>query len=156
MLELLTAARGLDLNVIGVSFHIGSGCTDASAFNDAVKIARTVFDQGASLGFKFTLLDVGGGFPGDSKAPVPLDAIASVLNASLDEYFPAEQNVRIIAEPGRFYVSSSTSLLVNIVSKRRVKSANPAEPPVSPVIIASLQYLPLNSLVLCPRLTSTT
>jgi len=125
--ELLAKARELGLNVIGVSFHIGSGCLDATAFSDAIKIARGVFNDAERVGYKFSLLDIGGGFPGDSKAPVPFDEIAGVINVALNEYFPAGSDVRIIAEPGRYYVSSSTTLVVNVVSKRRIKPSTPEE-----------------------------
>ena len=40
---LLAKARELRLDVIGVSFHVGSGCYDAAAFADAVMRARTAF-----------------------------------------------------------------------------------------------------------------
>eukprot|EP00795_Rhopilema_esculentum_P007659 gene7659-13483_t len=43
---LLEAAKRLQLNVIGVSFHVGSGCYDSEAFYYAVKAARNVFNEG--------------------------------------------------------------------------------------------------------------
>jgi ornithine decarboxylase len=98
-------AKELGLNVIGVSFHVGSGCQSACAFSDAVQVAKVVFDEGNDSGFNLTLLDVGGGFPGTdhaAQAPVQFAEIASVLSAALDHHFPAESGVRIIAEPGRF------------------------------------------------------
>lgn len=52
------------------SFHVGSGCEDARAFEAAISVSRKVFDQGLQLGFKMTLLDIGGGFPGQKSAPI--------------------------------------------------------------------------------------
>jgi ornithine decarboxylase len=46
--------------------------------------------------------------------------IALVLNKALNKYFPPRRNVRIIAEPGRYYVASAFSLTVSIISKRKV------------------------------------
>ncbi|KAF9956924.1 hypothetical protein BGZ65_002341 [Modicella reniformis] len=60
---LLATAQDLGLNVIGVSFHVGSGCFDANAFGEAVIRARRVFDQARNYGYEFNFLDVGGGFP---------------------------------------------------------------------------------------------
>lgn len=54
---LLAAARDMGVDVIGISFHVGSGCYDAAAFSDAVILARRAFDIGEELGFKFELLD---------------------------------------------------------------------------------------------------
>jgi diaminopimelate decarboxylase len=59
--SLLATARSLSLNVVGISFHVGSGCRDVGAFQDAVQRARTAFDMGAAAGYTFTLLDCGGG-----------------------------------------------------------------------------------------------
>jgi ornithine decarboxylase len=108
-----------------------SGCFDASAFSEAVENARRAFDVAATVGFQFTLLDVGGGFPGNDRAAVSFKDIANVLNAALDAHFPASSGVRVIAEPGRYYVSSCATLLANVTSKRRIKNAAPDEHEVS-------------------------
>lgn len=41
--DLLEHAKTLQLNVIGVSFHVGSGCQNALAYTTAVSIASDVF-----------------------------------------------------------------------------------------------------------------
>lgn len=46
------------------SFHCGSGCRDATAYSEALRVARLVFDLAARRGLRLTLLDMGGGFPG--------------------------------------------------------------------------------------------
>jgi diaminopimelate decarboxylase len=63
---LLDVAKQLELNVVGVSFHVGSGCSDPSVFERAIAAARSVFDIATNFGFTFCLLDIGGGFPGSS------------------------------------------------------------------------------------------
>ena len=63
--RLLEKARELGLNVIGVSFHVGSGCREPAVFEKAIAAARVVFNVGLELGYTFDLLDIGGGFPGD-------------------------------------------------------------------------------------------
>jgi len=54
------------LCVLVYSFHVGSGCYDASAYSAAVVSARAVFDMAENAGFHFNLLDIGGGFPGQA------------------------------------------------------------------------------------------
>lgn len=110
---LLAKAKELGLNVIGVSFHVGSGCFDSNAFADAVMRARAVFDMGAEAGYRFSLLDVGGGFEDGN-----FEATAQVLRDALVRYFPDRSGIRIIAEPGRFYVSGAFSLAANIIARR--------------------------------------
>ena len=46
--KLLKRAGELSLEVIGVSFHVGSGCTGGLAFKQAIADARHVFDMGVS------------------------------------------------------------------------------------------------------------
>lgn len=117
---LLLKAQELDLNVMGISFHVGSGVEEAKAFACAVKQAHEVFEMARSMGFDMELLDIGGGFPGQKSSPITFEEIAVVLNQALMEYFPPESNVRIIAEPGRYFVASAFTLAVNIIAKKAV------------------------------------
>lgn len=142
--QLLQKAKDLGMDVIGISYHVGSGNGDASSFASAVYEARKAFDIAEQLGMKLSLLDIGGGFPG-SESGVDLDAaesayqsmsllgghdnpyakhpsfrtIASYVRTALDECFPPDCGVDIISEPGRFFAKSTHTLAVNIVGKRR-------------------------------------
>ncbi|KAM4693964.1 ornithine decarboxylase [Discoglossus pictus] len=115
---LLERAKELNVDIIGVSFHVGSGCTDPQTFVQSVSDARCVFDMGAELGFNMHLLDIGGGFPGSEDVKLKFEEVTSVINPALDKYFPADSGVRIIAEPGRYYVASAFTLAVNIIAKK--------------------------------------
>ncbi|XP_027028416.1 ornithine decarboxylase-like isoform X2 [Tachysurus fulvidraco] len=115
---LLERAKELGLDIIGVSFHVGSGCTDPETFTQAIADARCVFDMGAELGYNMILLDIGGGFPGTDDSKLKFEEITAVINPALDKYFPVDSGVRIIAEPGRFYVASAYTLAVNIIAKK--------------------------------------
>ena len=110
---LLDLAKKLELNVVGVAFHVGSGASDAQAFQRAVADARYVFDQAASLGHDLKNLDVGGGFCSET-----FEEMAAALSAALDEHFPT--GVRIIGEPGRYYVSSAFTIACNVIARRTV------------------------------------
>ncbi|RYP60031.1 hypothetical protein DL771_010642 [Monosporascus sp. 5C6A] len=114
---LLALAKELGLNVVGVSFHVGSGASDPLAFLKAVQDADVVFKQAYAHGFDLHTLDVGGGFSGDT-----FDDMACVLREALDEYFPP--HINIIAEPGRYYVSSAFTIACNIIARRAIE--NPA------------------------------
>jgi len=120
---LLAKAKELGLNVVGVSFHVGSGCKDPSMYTDAIKRARTAFDSGEAIGFPFTLLDVGGGFEDGT-----FEKSATVLMEAIEAYFPDRRNIKIIAEPGRFYVAGAFSLATNIIARRAPLSRSTAEP----------------------------
>ena len=112
---LLELARELNLNVVGVSFHVGSGASDPQCFAKAVKDSRIVFDQAAETGFDLRTLDVGGGFSSDT-----FEEMACVLSEALDEHFPS--SVRIIGEPGRYYVASAFTLACNVIARRDIQN----------------------------------
>ncbi|KAL2815574.1 pyridoxal-dependent decarboxylase [Aspergillus cavernicola] len=117
--QLLELAHQLELKVVGVSFHVGSGAEDPRAFLKAVQDARLVFDQAAEIGHELHTLDVGGGFTGET-----FEKFAGVLSDALDTYFPP--HIRIIAEPGRYYVGSAFTLAANVIARRDVP--DPEEP----------------------------
>lgn len=117
---LLKKAQELDLNVVGVSFHVGSGCYDPKAWSLGVVSAANIFQLAKDLGFNFSLLDIGGGFPGFKNDEISFEEICVNLRQSLEMYFPASSGVRVIAEPGRFFVASAFSLAVNVISRRVV------------------------------------
>jgi ornithine decarboxylase len=120
--ELLAIAASLSLSVIGVSFHVGSGCGSSTAYKMALKDSRAVFDLGLCYGFEMNFLDIGGGFPGgsDPKEKALFDDIVMVVKDNLQAYFPVKEfpQIEIIAEPGRYYVASAFTLTTNIIAKR--------------------------------------
>ncbi|XP_033106424.1 ornithine decarboxylase-like [Anneissia japonica] len=117
---LLQVAKQLDLNVVGVSFHVGSGCRESSAYTKAIASSHDVFEAAHYIGYHMDLLDIGGGFPGQPSAPIAFEEFAEVINRALDEYFPVSCGVRVIAEPGRYFVASAFTLAVNVTAKRVV------------------------------------
>jgi ornithine decarboxylase len=121
--KLLQKAAELCVPVIGVSFHVGSGCNEPETFKTAIKYARGLFDFGIKLGHSMTLLDIGGGYPGVDTEEISLGKIAEVINPALAEHFPISGNYEIIAEPGRFFASAPISVTANIISSVKV-SAN--------------------------------
>lgn len=111
---LLAKAKELDIDVIGISFHVGSGCTNPDLFADAIERAKWAFDLASSeFGYKFDFLDLGGGFGGDNFVE-----IASVLRPAIQAHFPKESGVRIIAEPGRYFVAQAFEMATNIIARR--------------------------------------
>jgi ornithine decarboxylase len=125
--HLLQTAKNIGVNVVGCSFHVGSGCESADAYTEAIANAKYVFDLGRQLGFKMNFLDIGGGFPGTSITKVTFEETSKAVNTALDIHFPAvdemgnESDLTIIAEPGRFYVASAFTLATNIIAKRTVQ-----------------------------------
>jgi len=118
---LLEKAKFLDLNVMGVCFNVGTRCSDAELFEDTIREARKIFSIAKDLGIQMTTLDVGGGFPGhDQESTVKFEEISKVLNDSIDKYFHDIEDLKLVAEPCRFFVTRSHTLVFNVIGKKKV------------------------------------
>ncbi|XP_061003941.1 antizyme inhibitor 2-like [Dama dama] len=118
--HLLKSARDLGLAVVGTSFHVGSRCQTPHNFMKAIANCRRVFEMGSRIGHDMSLLDIGGGFPGEEGSNPEFEEVAGVINAALAQDFPEGSGVEVIAEPGRFYAASVCMTAVNIIAKKAV------------------------------------
>jgi ornithine decarboxylase len=125
---IFNTAEACSLNVIGVSFHVGSNCYGLESYVDAIRDASKVFKLAKKHGFDFSILDIGGGFPGYetelSTSSFTFEDIASTINKAIDEYFNVQlyPNLKIIAEPGRYMVASSHILVSSVIGKKENKA----------------------------------
>ncbi|XP_074750700.1 antizyme inhibitor 2 [Strix uralensis] len=115
--HLLEAAKEQAVEVVGVSFHLGSGGLEPQAFAQSVAAAQLAFEVGTELGYRMHLLDIGGGFPGTEDTRARFEEIAAVINSALDLYFPDGCGVEIVATPGRYYVTSAFTFAANITAR---------------------------------------
>jgi ornithine decarboxylase len=161
--SLLAAAQKSGLQVVGVSFHVGSGCRDSSRYELALRDAREIFDMAErDFHMRMHIIDIGGGFPGETHSmwnpAVELDEedadddegkesdgsddgvtdeneekrpeqeqvgrymffneIAEAVAPIIDELFPPNRGVRVIGEPGRYFVAACTTLCCSVVASR--------------------------------------
>jgi ornithine decarboxylase len=114
--KLIQRCKELGANLIGVSFHVGSGCYSSQACHDAIRLARRVFDAADEAGYKMTLLDIGGGYPGVDDDGMTFEETIDGVAQILDDLFPAD--VTVIAEPGRYFCTAAYTLAVTIISRR--------------------------------------
>jgi ornithine decarboxylase len=128
---LVREAKRIGCDIVGVSFHVGSGCRSADAFVGALENARRALDLLSRFGFAPTVLDLGGGWPGSLRGEEEVDEIGfeeicEKVRSALDRLFPEEEGLKIIAEPGRYFAHACASAVCNITSKRAVYADNPA------------------------------
>lgn len=114
--DLIAFAHNNKLNVEGLSFHVGSQCTNVQNYSQALHLAAGVFSEARTRGFDLKLLDIGGGFPAHYDSSVPaFESLAKTINAELDRLFPMP--IEILAEPGRFLVASAATAIAQIIGK---------------------------------------
>ena len=63
-------------------------------------MAAEVFEYGKKLGYHFSLLDIGGGFPGTRGSEQLFEKMAAAINDSVSRHFSAYPGLKVIAEPG--------------------------------------------------------
>ena len=114
--ELIALAHRHKLVVEGLSFHVGSQCTNPQNYVQALQLAADVFAEAKTNGFELKLLDIGGGFPAHYDDTVPaFRKLARTINSELDRLFP--EPLEILAEPGRFLVASAATAIGRIIGK---------------------------------------
>jgi ornithine decarboxylase len=116
--DLIEYAHDHGLIVEGLSFHVGSQCTNFENYIQALALTAGVFREARSRGFeKLKLIDIGGGFPAKYHSDVlPFRSLAKRLNAEFKRLFPSKE-IEILAEPGRFLVASACTSVAEVIGK---------------------------------------
>ncbi len=113
---LIEQAHDAGLVVEGLSFHVGSQCTNFENFVQALNMSAAVMAEAKSRGFDLKILDIGGGFPVRYNRHVaPFSVLAKRINAEVDRLFPTD--MEILAEPGRFFVATAVTSLATVIGK---------------------------------------
>lgn len=107
----------------GISFHVGSNCLDILQYEQAIEDAYKLFTFAQLHGTNFRYLDLGGGWPGDNN--LAFHEITRRVNLALNK-FSHFKALKLIAEPGRFYATSSMSVAVKIIAKKDLSKTTKA------------------------------
>ena len=116
--QLLRDAPRVGLVAEGLTFHVGSQCTDVDAWARAVRSCAPVLSELLADGVRLRLLDLGGGFPaqyaGADAAPSLQDIADRVLHAvDALPYVPEE----LVCEPGRAVVAEAAVLGATVIGR---------------------------------------
>jgi ornithine decarboxylase len=123
--DILKIAKTLKLDIIGFSFHVGSGCSSADSFYEAIHICKQATDIAKNIGISIDTIDIGGGFPGKS-SNIQFEDIAQKINDAIRDFFSEELNkkqIQFIAEPGRYFAQTSHILVLNVIGKKIIYDA---------------------------------
>lgn len=119
--KLVVTCKNLNLNLIGVAFHIGSLSSEPEIFYETIKNSKTIFEIASRYNLKLTLLDLGGGFPSltEENEGLTFNTFAEYIKKGIkDFFFDAHMNIEIIAEPGRFICSGSLYFFLKIINRK--------------------------------------
>ncbi|EPX86372.1 Diaminopimelate decarboxylase [Rubellimicrobium thermophilum DSM 16684] len=117
-LHLLDAAKGLGLEPLGLSFHVGSQTRQSAMWAPTLDAVAALWTRAREAGHALTLLNIGGGFPAFYGEPIeaPTDYAAGVM-AMVHERFGHVP--RIMAEPGRGLVAEAGMIVAEVVLTSR-------------------------------------
>src|SRR6516162_3860044 len=122
--DLIQKAFDLGLVVEGLSFHVGSQCTNFQNFVQALDMSAAVMKESRSRGHELKILDIGGGFPAPYNKHVrPFSTLARKINAEINRLFPSD--IQILAEPGRFLVATAATSVARFIG-RAVRDGKPS------------------------------
>ncbi|XP_018402076.1 PREDICTED: ornithine decarboxylase 2-like [Cyphomyrmex costatus] len=115
---LIQRARDLGLNLYGFSFHVGTPCLEMNAYLRGIETCKQLIAVAKSIGCNnVKLIDIGGGFL--SICGEELDELAELINGAIENL---DSDIRVISEPGRYYVGSNFTLASYLHSKRLTTS----------------------------------
>jgi ornithine decarboxylase len=116
--ELLLYAQKKGLNPAGITFHVGSQCTNIYNWNSALDKAKALWDRMADRGIALTVLNIGGGYPIKyTKNVVDIPSIDKNVDSLISEKFP--KNVRVFIEPGRAVVGDAGIFVTKVIGKAK-------------------------------------
>jgi len=111
--KIITLASSNNLNISGVTFHVGSQCRNPENWKIAIKKSISLINKMNKLGFDISVLNIGGGFPIPLTKPVPL--FSTISESITKELKAINGNINIFAEPGRYLVGESGFLATEVI-----------------------------------------
>ena len=108
-----------NLNLIGISVHIGSQITNVNPFKKVLSVINKIINK-AKIKFKF--IDLGGGMGisySKKEKQINLGQYAKLVNK-----FIKNKNSKIIFEPGRFIIGNAGVLITRIIYIKKSNNKN--------------------------------
>jgi ornithine decarboxylase len=114
--KLLVYAREKGLDPVGITFHVGSQCTNIYNWNIALDKAKTLWDMAEKKNIKMDTLNIGGGYPINyTRNVIRIDLIEKNINRLIYERFP--EKTRVLIEPGRAVVGDAGTFITTVIGK---------------------------------------
>jgi len=125
----LTTKFGMDVNaakhlidyaalhnmpVAGLTFHVGSQCTRVQSWIEAIEECKILLSHMRQSGLALKLLNLGGGFPCAISKNCP--SLTTLMQPLHDTLASLPEEVKLVAEPGRFLIAAAGNLTCQIIS----------------------------------------
>jgi ornithine decarboxylase len=113
-ISLLTKAKATGLHPNGLSFHVGSQCTNIENYSSALDLCGSIFRKAEKIGLELSTLDIGGGIPIEYTTDVySFEDLSHLIQEKIKENF--SDDVKVIMEPGRPMVGDIMTLITSVI-----------------------------------------
>jgi ornithine decarboxylase len=114
--RLLKYALDKGLNPVGITFHVGSQCTNIYNWSMALEKVSSVWKKAEEEGMRLGILNIGGGYPIKyTKKVIEIVSIEKMINELFLQRFSEETAVHI--EPGRAMVGDAGLFVATVIGK---------------------------------------
>ncbi len=114
--ELLMYARERGLDPVGVTFHVGSQCTNIYNWSTALDKVSTVWSSAEDAGLRLGILNIGGGYPiRYTRDVIDIRSIEEMIDTLVSRKFP--DHVQVHLEPGRSVVGDAGVFVTSVIGK---------------------------------------
>ncbi len=122
-LKLIIYAKKKGLVPVGITFHVGSQCTNIYNWNTALDKAKALWDAAGKKKIKFNTLNIGGGYPINyTKSVITVETIENNINRLIYEKFPGD--IKVFIEPGRAVVGDAGIFVATVIGKAKRSDEN--------------------------------
>lgn len=122
-LELLVYAKEMGLNPVGITFHVGSQCSNVYNWNTAITKASELWHFAKQRGINLTMLNIGGGYPVRyTKNVASILEIEKRIDSAIAKNFPPD--IDVIIEPGRAVVGDAGVFVCSVIGKTKRADEN--------------------------------
>jgi ornithine decarboxylase len=110
--SLLLLSLRENISIVGFSFHLGSGCQYPIKYYEALIQCKRAVQLAKGLNISIKYIDIGGGM---TKNLFP--EMADHIKRGIQE-FSTTDNIKFIAEPGRYFAETTHTLVLQIIGKK--------------------------------------
>jgi len=113
--DVATVAKSLSMNVVGLSFHVGSGSSNPDTYRSAIHTSNHIWNilSSTNLVKRWNVLDIGGGW--SHREDTFIEQARATQKGMLELIHKPS---RVIAEPGRFFAAPIQDLYVKVIGKK--------------------------------------
>ena len=111
--QLIDECKKLKINLTGISFHVGSDNQDPYIFKDAFDFCNKVIEYSQNKNYNINMIDIGGGFNKYNYIDT-----SNVINDEIRKNIKKHENVKYIAEPGRYFSEEIFTFFTPIIGMK--------------------------------------